>query len=354
MTEPKHKDLYLKPELPCRNFMVLFFMLLILHPLSVESAYTHAGGLTLCPNATAIPLTFSFLQADKYSPENKLTIDSVIIPLKRAGRLLLVEANVDGQTGNLIFDTGANGLVFNSTYFRKHEKYGGTSTVGATGAVGTVEQITLDKIEFANLTYRKVTADVTNLGHIENRRGVKILGLFGFNLIRDFEVHIDAQGNQLKLYRVDKAGNRITSNESAFKADVSQKFSILSNILFLQGKIGGKNLNFCFDTGAEINVISSYSSKNILSTLTITRRSGLNGVGSTRSEVLFGRMNDFSIGNRPLSGMETIVSNLDGLGEVYGTKVDGMLGFNFLELGIVCVNFVRKEFGIQFIKGEAQ
>ena len=334
----------------------MFFILLILQfgPLLVESASTIAGKPSPRPDATAIPVTFTLPQAECFSPENKLMVDSVIIPLKRAGRLLLVEANVDGQTGNLVFDTGANGLVFNSTYFRKYEKYGGTSTVGSTGAVGTVEQIMLDKIELANLTYRKVTADVTNLGHIENRRGVKILGLFGFNLIRDFEVHIDAPGNQLKLYRVDKAGNRITANKSIFKADISQKFSILSNILFLQGKIGGKNLNFCFDTGAEINVISSYSSKNILSTLTITRRSGLNGIGSTRSEVLFGRMNDFSIGNRPFNGMETIVSNLDALSDVYGTKVDGMLGFNFLEQGIVCVNFVRKEFGIQLMKGEAK
>jgi hypothetical protein len=275
-----------------------------------------------------------------------------MIPLKRAGRLLLVEATVDGVTGNLVFDTGANGLVFNSTYFRKYEKYGGSSSMGSTGAIGTVEQITLEKIEIANLTYRKVTADVTNLGHIENRRGVKILGLFGFNMIRDFEVHIDAKMNLLKLYRIDKAGNRVTPGGSKFHADISQKCSILSNILLLQGKIGGKNLTFCFDTGAEINVISSYSSKSTLSTLTITRRSGLNGVGSVRTEVLFGRMNDFSMGNMPLNGMETIVSNLDALSEVYGTKVDGMLGFNFMEQGVVCINFVRKEFGIQLMKGE--
>jgi hypothetical protein len=113
-------------------------------------------------------------------------------------------------------------------------------------------------------------------------------------------------------------------------------------------------LNFCFDTGAETNVINSYSNKNILSTLTITRRSGLNGVGSVKSEVLFGRMNDFSMGNRQLNGMETIISNLDALGDAYGTKIDGMLGVNFMDQGTVCINFVKKQFGIQFRKGEEQ
>jgi len=336
------------------NFAGLFFILLILvlGPLPVESASPIGGETSPKPDATAIPVAFNFPQAENFSPENKLMVDSVIIPLKRAGRLLLVEATVDGETGNLVFDTGANGLVFNSTYFRKHEKTGGYSTMGTTGALGTVEQITLDKIEFANLTYKKVRADVANLGHIENRRGVKILGLFGFNMIRDFEVHIDANGNQLKLYRIDKAGKRISSGGSAFKPDISQKFSTMTNILFLQGKVAGKNLTFCFDTGAETNVISSYSSKNILSTITITRRAGLNGVGSGRSEVLFGRMNDFALGNRQMNGMEAIVSNLDALSEAYGTKIDGMLGFNFMEQGIVCINFARKEFGFQLTKGE--
>jgi len=190
-----------------------------------------------------------------------------------------------------------------------------------------------------------------NLGHIENRKGIKILGLFGFNMIRDFEIILDTRGNQLKLYRIDKAGNRITAVPSGFKPEYYQPIKSSSNILFLQGKIGGKILNFCFDTAAETNVINSYSNKSILNTLTITRRSVLHGAGSSRSDVLFGRMNDFSMGNRQINGMETIVSCLDALSEAYGTKIDGMLGFNFIEQGTVCINFVKKQFSIQFTKG---
>lgn len=272
--------------------------------------------------------------------------------MKRAGRLLLIEAAVDGEIGNLVFDTGANGLVFNSTYFRNHVKSKGSGSNGITGSVGSVEQIVLDKIEFADLVYRKIRVDMTNLGHIENRRGIKILGLIGFNLLKGFEIVIDSKNNQLKLFRIDKTGNRIAPNSSPFVADQTQKISTNSNILFLEGKIGGKTLNFCFDTGAETNVISSYSNKNILSTLTITRRSGLKGTGVAGSEVLFARMNDFAIGSRQIKGMETIISNLDALSEAYGTKIDGMLGYNFMEQGILCINFARKQFGIQFTKGE--
>lgn len=330
----------------------LFLILVLTFPLLVASPDPAIRNNITAFTGIPSPVVAALFQTISYTPENNLKIDSVIIPLKRAGRLLLVEANVDGETGNMVFDTGANNLVFNSTYFRNHVRSDVISSNGINGPVGTVEQITIDKIEFANLTYKKIRADMTNLGHIENSRGIKILGLFGFNLIRDFEIILDAKGNQLKLYRIDKTGNRIVSDQSKFRPDYSQLFKTNSNILYLQGKIGSKILNFCFDTGAETNVINSYSSKNILNTITITRRSGLRGAGSSGSEVLFGRMNDFTLGSKQINGMETIISNLDALSEAYGTKIDGMLGFNFIEQGILCINFVKRQFSIQFTKGD--
>ncbi|HWS00739.1 MAG TPA: hypothetical protein VN249_09005, partial [Prolixibacteraceae bacterium] len=238
-------------QLRCLTCLLLIFLLSAGYP--HHAAYsTPADNSALSkPDATAIPVALTFLQALSYSPENNTTLDSVVIPLKRAGRLLLVEAVVDNETGNLVFDTGANGLVFNSTYFRNHLKSGGPNSNGITGAIGAVEQITIDKIEFAGLTYKKIRADMTNLGHIENRRGVKILGLFGFNMIRNFEIQLDTKRNQLRLYRIDKSGNRVKSETSETKQSYSQSIKSNTNILILQGKIGGKILNFCLDTGAE-------------------------------------------------------------------------------------------------------
>ncbi|MBV5311782.1 MAG: aspartyl protease family protein [Prolixibacteraceae bacterium] len=306
------------------------------------------------PEIDLIPVytSISNLHSDYYTPEFDLNADSVIIPMKRAGRLFLIEAKVDGETGNLVFDTGANGLVLNSTYFRSHVKTGGSSSNGITGAVGTIEQISIGQIEFSDLTYKNLRADLANLGHIENRRGVKILGLIGFGMIRNLEIVIDPINSELKLFRIDKTGKRLNTKTSGFIPDYSQKIEGNSNILFLKATIGGKLLNFCFDTGAETNAISSDANKKIMSTVTITRRATLKGAGAAGAEVLFGRMNDFTIGNRQLPNMETIITNLDALSEAYGTHIDGMLGNSFINHGIVSVNFVNKQFGIRFTKGE--
>ena len=304
------------------------------------------------PPFNVIPSPIIYLQTNTYIPEFNLNADSVVIPLKRAGRLFLIDAKVDGESGNLVFDTGANGLVLNSTYFRNHLKTGGTTSSGVTGTIGTVEQISVGKIEFAELTYKNLRADITNLGHIENRRGLKIIGLIGFNMLRNFEIVIDAKNSELKLFRIDKSGKKIRNGIKDFKADYTQKFEGNTNILFLKGMISGKTLNFCFDTGAETNAICSDCNRSIMNTLTITRRLGLSGAGATNSEVLFGRMNDFTIGNKKLPNMETIITNLDVLSEAYGTRIDGMLGYSFLEQGIVCINFAQKQFAIRFNKKE--
>jgi hypothetical protein len=278
--------------------------------------------------------------------------DSVIIPLKRAGRLFLIDARVDDETGNLIFDSGADDVVLNSTYFRKFIPAGKVDSKGITGDVGVVEQVIVPKIEFADLEYRNITVHLADLGHIENRKGVKILGLFGFNLLRKYEIIIDPVNNELKLYRIDRNGQKTNGNIPDFENDYVQKIEGSGNIVFLNGTVGGKLLHFCFDTAAETNVISSNSGKPVLNTLTITRRTTLKGAGSSTSEVLFGRMNDFELGTRKIGNMETVISNLYSLNEAYNTHIDGILGGSFLEHGIVCVNFMKSQVGIRFLKGE--
>jgi predicted aspartyl protease len=286
------------------------------------------------------------------TPEFSQKVDSVVIPLKRAGRLFLIEAQIDGESGNLVFDSGANGLVLNSTYFRNHVKWGGKASNSVTGSVGVVDQVSVEHLQFADLKYSNLVADLANLGHIENRRGAKILGLVGFSLLRSFEVVFDPSHAELKLFSIDKTGQRINSFSGKFKTDYVAKIEGSSNILFLKGNVGGRVLNFCIDTGAETNALSSELNKKVMNTVIITRRTTLKGVAGNSTDVLYGRMNDFAVGSQKITGMETVITNLESLSEAYGTHIDGMLGVCFLEHGIFCVNFINGQFGMRFTKGE--
>ena len=118
----------------------------------------------------------------------------------------------------------------------------------------------------------------------------------------------------------------------------------------MQASIGGKSIDFCLDTGAEANVLSSTASKKVLNTVTITRRSGLTGSGGNQVEVLFGTMNDFILAGKPLQPMQTMITGMESLAEAYNYPLGGVLGYDFFEKGIISINLVKKELSLRLVQ----
>jgi predicted aspartyl protease len=175
---------------------------------------------------------------------------------------------------------------------------------------------------------------------------VKILGLFGMSILKNLELVIDLRNNELQLLKLDKNGNRLEVNFPKVKFDLVQKVEEYRNIMFVKATVGGKILDFCLDTGAESNVISIDAPKKVLNSITITRRSSLNGVGTTEGEVLYGTLNDFVLGARQIGSMETILCSLTAMSRKYAYPIDGMLGYDFFAKGKIYINLVKKEMGV--------
>lgn len=275
------------------------------------------------------------------------------IPLRRIGRLFVMEAEVDGEQGNLIFDTGATGLVLNRTYFRDHVSSGEINSSGITGSAGNVAQVTADKVIVSSLQFKSIPAHLSDLGHIENKRGIKVLGLFGFELIKKYQVEIDVANNLLKLDPADTKGNLLNPLRSC-SLENAQKIEFSNNVLFIKASVGGKLLRFCFDTGAETNALSSDLPGSVLKTVAITRTYKLRGAGAASSEVLYGNMNNFLLGDSAMQNMETIITYLGHLNEAYGVQTDGVLGFDFISRATFCINFAKKQMGITYLSQSRQ
>ena len=328
------------------------FLLLIFSLLSSAAAWasTNPAAVTTGLVCSVIHNTICFTASGSSSSGGTTEPDDITIPLKQAGHLLLLEARIDNETGNFIFDTGSSKLVLNSTYFRKYTCIECGDRGGITGGLAGVKQTKVTRIQFSGLTYSNVMVDVADLGHIENRRGVKILGLLGLSLLKNMEIVIDIIHSELHLYRLDRSGNRISQGTKEFKADIRQKLQVSQDVLFVNSQIGGKTLSFCLDTGAESNVISSASPKKVMNTVSITRRSGLVGSGPASSESLYGTLNDFSMAGRQIPRMHAIITNLENMSDAFGFTIDGMLGYDFFEKGQVCINLVRLEIKVIFNK----
>jgi predicted aspartyl protease len=300
-------------------------------------------GLATCvpsPNETRA------LDLHLYGNYIKADFETLIIPIKRINRLLVIEARVDTLVGNFILDTGAPGLVLNNTYFRKYWVSSDfIASNAANTAAGPVRNTWVNELEVKELRLEQLKARLTELGHIENRSNTRILGLLGVSILKSFTVTIDLQQNVLILQRTDKAGRPMHELENLKgKTPINKStFKLVNNSILLPTHVAGQKLLFCLDTGAETNVLSSTVPQKVLSTFRVARRSVLLGTGGASVEVLAGKLDKITIGHVTYYNMNTIVSNLDGLGQAYGESIQGMIGFDLLNKGIISINFVKKE-----------
>lgn len=132
--------------------------------------------------------------------------ESVTIPFKKVNNLIVIQATLDGkQALNLILDTGIRSLVlFNNSYIPKISehtfqiKFTGTgihTPIPAKVSVGHDLRLSEDVV--AN-QINAVILKRSN-SHLHKIEGIKIHGVFGYQLLTRFRVKIDFQNELITL-----------------------------------------------------------------------------------------------------------------------------------------------------------
>ena len=271
------------------------------------------------------------------SSEAKGEFDTLKLPLKRAGNLLLVEASVDGIRGNFILDTGAPGLLLNTTYFRQNAVRKNRSSIGIVGNTNTIYEIQINRLEISKLYYEKIIVELTELNHIEDSKNIKILGLLGTALFEDLELIIDVRKNTLYLIKPSKT-KIVKSN-----ADIISSFSSTNNAILIPMKINGKVINTCFDSGAEMMVLDPGLPNKIMQEVELSKRLNLSGTGGQKAEVWSGIIKSIHFGKLKINKADVLITSLDQLSEAYGQPIDAIIGFTLLNKGIMHINMPKKQ-----------
>ena len=280
-----------------------------------------------------------------FSADPSSTFKTLVIPIKRVQNLIVIEARVDTVVGNFILDTGSPLLVLNKTYFRKGWDRSDRLAANVTGGSTSLSQTQVSTLDVRELHFEKIHADLTDLGHIENQRGVKILGLLGVSLFTSFEMVIDLHKSILYLHQLNEQGV-VPESERVVKSTplIRMPFDLTRNIITLEVVIAEKKLIFCVDTGAETNTLSNKLPSSILKIFQVSKRMVMLGTGGSRTEILLGTLDEMTVGGKTFKNMHAAITRLESLCEAYGKSIDGMLGNNFLVKGIITINFVTKEF----------
>ncbi|MGZ3940068.1 MAG: retropepsin-like aspartic protease, partial [Flavisolibacter sp.] len=302
-----------------------------------------------------IAITFISKSADRL-PVSKPSIfiytlanDSVscIVPFNRVGNLIVLKARADTMEGNFILDTGAPGLVLNLTYFRGYpiaaQSDGEQASIA--GSSNGIQKTTIKELLFGTLQYVRTEADLTNLGQIENAKGIKVLGLLGVELFKQYEMIIDFEKSLIYLHRIGRKEastykHQLLNDTSAYR---TLPIDIKDNRIIMTTESEGKKLRLVIDCAAESNIIDSRLPNKFFENVTITRRVKLAGPGKKSIDAFYGSLSKLTIGGVDVNNLPVTITNLEYTCFALGGCVDGVLGFDFLSLHKIGFNFVNRK-----------
>jgi len=273
-----------------------------------------------------------------------ITENTIRIPFDLVDHLIVIKASVNSKKGNFIIDTGAETLVLNKVHFNDFYDHRTRSTSGVNSTVDKTILAKIDKLILNTFNIKNIDSDVTDLSHIEKKKKEEILGIIGFKVLKNYEIFIDFYLKQITLFKTTSSGNRMDKKIFLEEIADSVSFKLKKHTIVLNCFINNEKVNFGLDTGAEINQLSSQVSKKVKKNFRIIRRVKMLGAGKREKEVLAGKLYNVKLNDKIFCGvMRTILTNLAGMESAYGTKLDGILGYEFIAMKRVIINYKKEK-----------
>jgi len=308
--------------------------------------------LYLCSHTTILfaenkPNTLQELHFPKaeYIAEN-----TVRIPFKLIDHLIVIEAEIQKRKGNFIIDTGSDKLVLNTIHFKNMNST--PSYARHSGVSSDIDEVRikwLKKLLVKNFSIDNIKSDIIDLSHIEKNKKMSLYGIIGYNVLKDYEIFIDFHLKQITLSKINNNGDKIDRLPYLEEISDTINFTLKKHTIVLTSYVNNQKLNFGLDTGAEINLLDKSVSKKVLKNFKTPKRIIMTGTGKKKIEVLAGKLHKVKLTNTIYCGvMRTIITNLDNMKITYGTKLDGVLGYEFIAMRRIIINYKKKQ--LYFVK----
>ncbi len=268
------------------------------------------------------------------------------IPFKLVDHLIVVEAELLNKKGNFIIDTGSETMILNKVHFPHFYNYQkkNQETSGILQSIENLHEKRIKEFALENLKLRNKDSDVIDLSHIEKSKKIKLLGVIGYSILKDYEVFIDLYLNQITLTKVDRLGNKLNNNVYLEKIVDSLPFNLKNHTIIVSGTVNNQKVRFGIDTAAEFNQINRKVNRKALKYFIPKRRLSLSGIGNKKIEVLAGKLHRVKLSETVYFGpMLTVLTNLNKMDEAFGTQLDGILGYEFFTQKRTIINYQKEK-----------
>lgn len=286
---------------------------------------------------TCLLLHVGICQATRY----QITGHEARVPLRLSGKMILLPGQVDGIAGFFLLDTGAPELILNRRYFPDYNPTD-SRTLHTIGHSNVICRIYIDSFSVGKLYRYRFQVPVMDMTPTEKLLGAPLLGLLGYEVIRNFELRIDYYGLQVSLCRLDEQGEPLRAWQ-ARGPDHSLYFSMSGHLPILKTTLsGGRRLYLGLDSGSSVNIVH-HRVRRTVRELAFDRRSityQCIGIKERNAPLYTLPYLDIQAAYR-IHYWRTTIEDLSGFRQ-QGINIDGILGANFFRMGRVSLNYRKK------------
>jgi hypothetical protein len=254
--------------------------------------------------------------------ELRSSFDLIEAPLLIKKGKLLLAGTLEGENGYFILDTGAPTLVIN----RPIDENNSDCAYSINRDV-VVQPTVVQTYSWGGLSKTNAQALAVDLSHLESALGVRVLGLLGYEELRDRHWIFDFK--KQKLYQ-DKSLTAPLYKKLIPK--VVLPFKLEGHLPVVQVDIGSASYWFAIDTGAARNLLGEELVLGPLQYLfSVEQTEELQGLDQEVQLVRSGRLEDVTLGHKNFANPSFLVTDLAALHNATGLKIDGLLGYPFFE-----------------------
>jgi len=259
--------------------------------------------------------------------------------------LIIVEASVNGEKGNFIFDTGAAKLILNSKYYNGGENNFGKSTTGINGQTEEAKYETVKRFQMGGIQKKNINTVILSLNHLERVIEMDVHGLIGYNFFYKYEVIFDYQNQELFFLKTDRKGQVRIKNIYHYLIPPTDSISIKLRKHFpcIDVEIAGQKLRLALDSGAQINLLDEKKIAQIGTHFQENGKVKLVGIDGKKLNVLEGNLSEFWLKDILFDNMRTVIGNMLHLNKSNQTRFDGILGAEFLSKYRIAINYRKKK-----------
>jgi predicted aspartyl protease len=237
-----------------------------------------------------------------------------------------------------ILDTGAAiSLLSSELALSLGIKPSGVKEANVAGGRIQVLISSVDSLTVGAAKLKDVQVAIMDLSDIGKEVGANIDGNIGYNYLKEFVVTVDYRKNVIRLIK----GKQVQDNiQRPFSGGVKFTLANLSKPLILVQAIVNETGPYVFalDTGASATVVSSELADSL--GIEMVAVSAATTGGGHQANVSISSIETFAIGTAKLYDLPIVVADfLGSLSQVLGTKIDGIVGYNYLKEFVVIIDY---------------